>query len=120
MPHLPRSWPWIAGIIGAFFAGAVGGGTSSTAQPDPSPSTVTVTVRVPVPAPTSKPAPKPKPKPTPKPTPAVTAAPPSLLIDPQFSTCAEAKRHGYGPYVDGIDREYDWYIDRDSDGIVCE
>jgi len=40
--------------------------------------------------------------------------------DPRFATCREAKSHGYGPYVSGIDPEYDWYIDRDSDGYVCE
>lgn len=40
--------------------------------------------------------------------------------DPRFSTCAEAKSHGYGPYVQGEDPEYYWYIDRDNDGDVCE
>lgn len=54
-------------------------------------------------------APKPKPKPR----------PPSGT-DPQYGTCAEAKRNGYGPYYRGTDPEYDWYRDADSDGIVCE
>lgn len=40
--------------------------------------------------------------------------------DPRFSTCAEANDHGYGPYVQGEDPEYYWYIDRDNDGKVCE
>lgn len=40
--------------------------------------------------------------------------------DPRFSTCAEAKSHGYGPYHQGEDPEYYWYIDRDNDGDVCE
>ena len=40
--------------------------------------------------------------------------------DPRFQTCKEALRNGYGPYYDGIDPEYDWYIDGDSDGVVCE
>jgi S1-C subfamily serine protease len=40
--------------------------------------------------------------------------------DPRFQTCREALRNGYGPYYDGVDPEYDWYIDSDSDGIVCE
>ncbi|NBO56301.1 MAG: hypothetical protein EBU84_17295 [Actinobacteria bacterium] len=40
--------------------------------------------------------------------------------DPRFVTCRDAKSHGYGPYVSGIDPEYDWYIDRDGDGYVCE
>lgn len=40
--------------------------------------------------------------------------------DPLFDTCAQAKRNGYGPYVQGSDYEYDFYDDRDNDGIVCE
>lgn len=41
-------------------------------------------------------------------------------LDPRFGTCTEAKSYGYGPYYRGIDDEYYWYEDRDSDGIVCE
>lgn len=40
--------------------------------------------------------------------------------DPRFSTCTEAKAHGYGPYRRGVDREYHWYRDADGDGWVCE
>lgn len=40
--------------------------------------------------------------------------------DPRFSTCKEALSKGYGPYYGGVDPEYNWYIDGDSDGIVCE
>jgi hypothetical protein len=40
--------------------------------------------------------------------------------DPRFGTCKEAIANGYGPYYDGVDPEYDWYIDRDGDGVVCE
>lgn len=40
--------------------------------------------------------------------------------DPRFSSCAKAKDAGYGPYVAGIDPEYDWYRDGDNDGTVCE
>ncbi len=40
--------------------------------------------------------------------------------DPRFGTCGEAIEHGYGNYVRGRDREYDWYIDGDSDGVACE
>jgi hypothetical protein len=40
--------------------------------------------------------------------------------DPRFGTCREAKANGYGPYIRGIDKEYDWYRDGDSDGTVCE
>lgn len=39
--------------------------------------------------------------------------------DPRFASCAEAKRHGYGPYQAGRP-EYGWYRDGDSDGTVCE
>jgi S1-C subfamily serine protease len=44
----------------------------------------------------------------------------SSSTDPRFNTCKEAKANGYGPYYYGIDAEYDWYRDADSDGIVCE
>ena len=40
--------------------------------------------------------------------------------DPQFSTCKEANANGYGPYVKGVNPEYDWYRDGDGDGSVCE
>jgi hypothetical protein len=40
--------------------------------------------------------------------------------DPRYSTCGEAISAGYGPYQKGKDPEYEWYIDRDSDGFVCE
>ena len=41
-------------------------------------------------------------------------------LDPRFATCSAAKRAGYGPYVAGIDPEYDWYRDGDGDGVNCE
>lgn len=41
-------------------------------------------------------------------------------LDPRFNTCGEANAAGYGPYVSGVNPEYDWYIDRDKDGINCE
>lgn len=42
-------------------------------------------------------------------------------LDPQFSSCAEAKRNGYiNSYTRGINPEYKWYEDRDGDGVVCE
>jgi endonuclease YncB( thermonuclease family) len=40
--------------------------------------------------------------------------------DPRFETCEAAIAQGFGPYTAGVDVEYGWYIDRDSDGIVCE
>lgn len=41
-------------------------------------------------------------------------------LDPRFDTCAAAKAAGFGPYQRGVDPEYDWYIDRDGDGVACE
>ncbi|MEQ7005693.1 thermonuclease family protein [Actinopolymorpha sp. B17G11] len=52
--------------------------------------------------------PKPVPKPTPNPAPE---------LDPRFRTCAEANDAGYGPYIRGVDPEYDWY--RDADAVIC-
>lgn len=41
--------------------------------------------------------------------------------DPRFETCKALFAAGYkGGYRRGIDPEYDWYRDGDSDGIVCE
>lgn len=40
--------------------------------------------------------------------------------DPRFGTCREANAAGYGPYRSGVDAEYDWYQDRDHDGLACE
>ncbi|MGP6175271.1 GmrSD restriction endonuclease domain-containing protein [Corynebacterium sp. A21] len=45
---------------------------------------------------------------------------PQSGTDPQFSNCTMAKDAGYGPYIAGIDAEYDWYRDSDNDGISCE
>jgi S1-C subfamily serine protease len=41
-------------------------------------------------------------------------------LDPRFVSCREAKSNGYGPYISGLHEEYDWYLDRDADGVVCE
>jgi hypothetical protein len=46
--------------------------------------------------------------------------PPSGGTDPRFGTCREANAAGYGPYRRGADPEYDWYQDRDHDGLACE
>lgn len=40
--------------------------------------------------------------------------------DPRFDTCSAANAAGYGTYIRGLDPEYDWYEDRDNDGLVCE
>ena len=50
----------------------------------------------------------------------ITTQPEQGQLDPDFGTCTAAKAGGYGPYVRGVDPEYEWYQDRDNDGIVCE
>ncbi|WP_131737092.1 excalibur calcium-binding domain-containing protein [Actinomadura roseirufa] len=115
--------------LGILFAGAClltacGTGTDGASTPR---ATVTVTetetetetpepsLTTPEPAlPTSEPEPTPSDEPTEKPK--LT----SPDTDPRYRTCAEAKSHGLGPYTRGIDPEYNWYIDRDHDGSVCE
>ena len=53
--------------------------------------------------------------------PLALAAPPRQgTTDPRFDTCRAAKAAGYGPYASGQDPEYEWYQDRDHDGLVCE
>ena len=42
------------------------------------------------------------------------------VVDPNFGTCKNAKANGYGPYINGVDPEYDFYRDGDGDGMVCE
>ena len=45
---------------------------------------------------------------------------PAGASDPRFDFCYRAKAAGFGPYVRGVDEEYDWYKDADGDGKVCE
>ncbi|MEV6301635.1 excalibur calcium-binding domain-containing protein [Actinoplanes sp. NPDC051861] len=52
--------------------------------------------------------------------PKTTEPEPEPDTDPRFRTCGAANDAGYGPYVQGKDPEYDWYQDRDGDGVVCE
>lgn len=40
--------------------------------------------------------------------------------DPNYGTCKAAKAAGAGPYVKGVDPEYEFYRDGDGDGTVCE
>lgn len=54
------------------------------------------------------------------PTPAAVEPAPAETDDPRFDTCKDANAASYGPYRQGVDPEYDWYQDRDSDGINCE
>ena len=56
----------------------------------------------------------------PAPPPSTVPKAPAGSTDPQFGTCREANAAGYGPYRAGSDPEYDWYQDRDHDGLVCE
>ena len=90
------------------------------AEPRPEPHETRHEPKPQPPAPKPKPpAPKPEP-PAPKPEPPAPKPEPKPDLDPHFDTCKEANAHGYGPYTRGIDPEYDWYQDRDHDGLVCE
>jgi hypothetical protein len=60
------------------------------------------------------------PAPAPVPAPAPSHAPAAGGTDPRFGSCKKAIDAGYGPYVSGVDAEYAWYRDGDSDGTVCE
>jgi Excalibur calcium-binding domain len=105
---------------------AIGAAFGDPDRTGPTPTTTTARSTpgggVGVVTPVAPPVPKPPvvatttPKPKPKPSTRTTTAP---RTDPRFATCKEAKAHGYGPYHVG-EIEYDWYIDADSDGIVCE
>jgi hypothetical protein len=55
-----------------------------------------------------------------RPTPSHSPTASGSGLDPRYSTCKEAKAHGYGPYRRGVDPEYYWYRDADHDGIDCE
>ena len=41
-------------------------------------------------------------------------------LDPRFRTCSQALAAGFGPYRRGLDPEYAWYPDADSDGVTCD
>jgi hypothetical protein len=56
-----------------------------------------------------------RPASTPTPSPSTSGG-----ADPRFGTCREANAAGFGPYRQGTDPEYDWYQDRDHDGLACE
>ena len=127
-----------AGILGLILGGALfsGGDGSTTAEPvagstvtSTTTATATATVEVtapPRPAPTKtvKVTVTKKPKPAPTKTVTVTARPEAKQtspdLDPRFDTCTAAKAAGYGNYREGEDPEYEWYDDRDGDGVVCE
>ena len=54
----------------------------------------------------------------------IVGAPPAPVsdgvLDTDYGTCAIARANGAGPYISGVDPEYEWYTDRDKDGMVCE
>jgi hypothetical protein len=117
-----------AAVMVAAVVGSIGGGGST---PTPSPASAAQTVTTPSPesavALVATPKPSVKPSPTavrtssaPKPQPRVQATTAPVATDPDYGTCAAAKAAGAGPYYQGRDPEYDWYRDRDHDGVVCE
>jgi hypothetical protein len=89
-----------------------------TAAPKPTTAAPKPTTAAPAPRVTVKPVAVVPRTQAPSPAPVRTTRAPST--DPRYSTCKEAKAHGFGPYRRGVDPEYDWYTDRDKDGIVCE
>lgn len=108
--------------------GLVGAAPTTSAKPTAAPAkTATTPVKASVKASTTA-----KPKTTiatkpgtststaPKPKPKTTAKTTTSRTDPRFDTCKAANAAGYGNYREGVDPEYDWYQDRDHDGIVCE
>ncbi len=38
----------------------------------------------------------------------------------KYASCAEAIAAGQGPYFKGVHQEYNWYVDRDNDGVACD
>ena len=56
-----------------------------------------------------------------EPSPAAPAPAPEapVAVAPRFDTCRAANAAGYGDFVAGS-VEYEWYIDRDKDGVACE
>ena len=98
--------------------------SSGSDEPERTPrSSAPSATRTLAPSPTA-PSPSPPTPATAKPSPTRTTEakpkPSTPKTDPRFSTCKEANAHGYGPYYKGVDPEYEWYRDRDGDGIVCE
>jgi len=85
----------------------------------PAPATVAGPAPAPVEADPVEQAPAPAPV-APAPVAPAPAPAPAAETDPQFDTCKDAKAAGYGPYVQGVDPEYDWYRDSDHDGTNCE
>lgn len=71
-------------------------------------------------SPVAKSSPAPKRTASATPSPTRKPSPPAPKNDPRFDTCKEANANGYGPYVEGEDPEFEWYRDRDGDGMVCE
>ncbi|MEV4456975.1 excalibur calcium-binding domain-containing protein [Microbispora sp. NPDC049633] len=90
-------------------------GTTYSLEPIPPGSTAGSVAAV-------RPSPSPASNSTPSPTPSASPSPGASdgSLDPRYGTCEEANAAGFGPYRRGVDLEYDWYIDRDSDGLVCE
>ncbi|MEV0587925.1 excalibur calcium-binding domain-containing protein [Nonomuraea sp. NPDC050310] len=88
--------------------------TAPTTAPEPASSPGTFT------PPPGTPATPPPTTPTPQTAPA-TASPRAGDggVDPKFATCAEAFENGYGgPYHKGRP-EYDYYVDKDRNGVAC-
>ncbi|PPK91957.1 excalibur calcium-binding domain-containing protein [Kineococcus xinjiangensis] len=86
---------------------------TDTTVPGPAPEGAVPPPPAPAPAEPAPPAPV-------APAPAAPAPAPGGGEDPRYPSCKAAKAAGYGPYTRGVDPEYDWYKDGDSDGTNCE
>ncbi|MFC7643688.1 excalibur calcium-binding domain-containing protein [Streptosporangium lutulentum] len=41
-------------------------------------------------------------------------------LDPRYPNCKAALLDGYGPYYKETHEEYEWYVDKDGDGVACD
>lgn len=103
----------LAGCSGQLVVDTDEAAAAETAAPKVTPTPTSSATPTPTPTPTASPTPTTLPEPEPEPAQQPTT-------DPRFDTCGEAIAVGYGPYIRGVDPEYDWYRDGDKDGDVCE
>jgi excalibur calcium-binding domain-containing protein len=102
--HQPRIWPLAslaAASVAALAVVLASCGSDPASEPAPTLTAASTTTAA---ATTSTPS----------------VASPTPSTDPRYDSCADANEAGYGPYRRDVDPEYEWYEDRDGDGVVCE
>jgi uncharacterized membrane protein YhaH (DUF805 family) len=114
-------------IVSTLNPGILSSGTNLVEAPSPASSMETSIEPSPIASATPTASPTASPTPTQSLVPVSTTGPEQVVeqpveaaLDPRFRTCGDANAAGYGDYISGVDPEYDWYMDRDRDGIVCE